>query len=59
MSIPLMTFFYLVGIDNLSDFGQKLMKTTARGSGIPVLLSIAPNRMLAKLANRFAKKYLA
>lgn len=52
-------FLDLSGIDNLSEFGQKLVKNTARGSGIPVSLGIAPTRTLAKLANRFAKKYPA
>lgn len=52
-------FLDLSGIDNLSEFGQKLVKTTARSSGIPVSLGIAPTRTLAKLANRFAKKYPA
>lgn len=49
----------LAGIDNLSDFGQKLVKTTSRSSGIPVSLGVAPTRTLAKLANSFAKRYPA
>lgn len=52
-------FLDLSGINNLSNFGQKLVRTTSRGSGIPVSLGIAPTRTLAKLANSFAKKYPA
>ena len=52
-------FLDLAGIDNLSDFGQKLVKTTSRSSGIPVSLGVAPTRTLAKLANSFAKRYPA
>ena len=52
-------FLDLSGINDLSDFGQTLVKTTHRGSGIPVSLGIAPTRTLAKIANRFAKKYPA
>lgn len=50
-------FLNLAGIPNLSSFGEKLVKTTARSSGIPVSLGIAPTRTLAKLANNYAKKY--
>ena len=52
-------FLDLAGINNLLEFGQKLVRTTAKGSGIPVSLGVAPTRTLSKLANRFAKKYPA
>ena len=52
-------FLDLAGINNLSEFGHKLVRTTAKGSGIPVSLGVAPTRTLSKLANRFAKKYPA
>lgn len=52
-------FLDLAGMDNLCEFGQDLVKTTSRSSGIPVSLGIAPTRTLVKLANRFAKKYPA
>ena len=52
-------FLDLSGIDNLSEFGQKIVKTTSKSSGIPVSLGIAPTRTLAKLANSFAKRYPA
>lgn len=52
-------FLDLAGMNNLSEFGHNLVKTTSRSSGIPVSLGIAPTRTLAKLANRFAKKHPA
>ena len=52
-------FLELAGINNLPEFGQKLVRTTSRSSGIPVSLGIAPTRTLAKLANNFAKRYPA
>ena len=52
-------FLDLAGIENFSEFGQKLVRTTCRSSGIPVSLGIAPTRTLAKLANSFAKRYPA
>ena len=52
-------FLDLEGINDLFNFGTKLVRITSRGSGIPVCLGIAPTRTLAKLANRFAKKYPA
>ena len=52
-------FLDLSGIDNLSEFGQKVVRTTSRSSGIPVSLGVAPTRTLAKLANSFAKRYPA
>jgi len=52
-------FLDLSGIENLTEFGQKLVRTTSRSSGIPVSLGIAPTRTLAKLANSFAKRYPA
>ena len=50
-------FVDLAGIPQLADFGQKLVRSTARSSGIPVCLGVGPTRTLAKLANHFAKKY--
>lgn len=52
-------FLDLSGIENLSEFGQKIVRTTSRSSGIPVSLGIAHTRTLAKLANSFAKRYPA
>lgn len=50
-------FLDLSGISSLEEFGKKIVRTTTRGSGIPVSLGVAPTRTLAKLANYFAKKY--
>lgn len=52
-------FLDLSGIENLSDFGQQIVKKTSKSSGIPVSLGVAPTRTLAKLANSFAKRYPA
>lgn len=42
---------------NLKEYGEKIVRTTIRNTGIPVSLGIAPTKTLAKLANKFAKKY--
>lgn len=52
-------FLDLSGIENLTEFGQKIVRITSRSSGIPVSLGIASTRTLAKLANSFAKRYPA
>ena len=41
------------------DYGKKIVTTVERSTGIPVCLGVAPTKTLAKLANRFAKKYPA
>lgn len=42
---------------NLKEHGEKIVRTTTRNTGIPVSLGIAPTKTLAKVANKFAKKY--
>jgi len=42
---------------NLHELGEKLVRTVKKGTGIPVSLGIAPTKTLAKVANKFAKKY--
>jgi len=42
---------------NLKEYGEKIVRTTTRNTGIPVSLGVAPTKTLAKLANKFAKKY--
>jgi len=42
---------------NLKEYGEKIVCTTTRNTGIPVSLGVAPTKTLAKLANKFAKKY--
>jgi len=52
-------FLDLAGIstDQLQLTGKTIVNTTTRNTGIPVSLGIAPTKTLAKMANRFAKKY--
>jgi DNA polymerase V len=52
-------FLLLDGFENidLKSFGEKIVRTTIRNTGIPVSLGIAPTKTLAKAANKFAKKY--
>ena len=42
---------------NLKEFGEKIVRTTTRNTGIPVSLGIAATKTLAKAASKFAKKY--
>ncbi len=42
---------------NLQEYGKKIVRDITQGTGIPVSLGIAPTKTLAKVANRFAKKY--
>lgn len=44
---------------DLNDYGKKIVKTTTKGTGIPISLGIAPTKTLAKVANKFAKKFPA
>ena len=54
-------FLLLDGFENinLKEFGEKVVRTTIRNTGIPVSMGIAPTKTLAKVANKFAKKYKA
>ena len=52
-------FINLNGINNLQALGEKIVSQVGRGTGIPVSLGIAPTKTLAKIANKFAKKYPA
>lgn len=42
---------------NLKKYGEKITKTVLRNTGMPVSMGIAPTKTLAKVANKFAKKY--
>lgn len=42
---------------NLREYGLYITSYIKRSTGIPVSMGIAPTKTLAKLANRFAKKY--
>lgn len=52
-------FMALEGFEhiNLKTYGEEIVRTTTRNTGIPVSLGIAPTKTLAKVANKFAKKY--
>ena len=52
-------FINLDGINDLQALGEKIVSQVVRGTGIPVSLGIAPTKTLAKIANKFAKKYPA
>ena len=50
-------FVKLHGIADLKPWGENLSKIIRQSVGIPVSIGIAPNKTLAKIASRFAKKY--
>lgn len=52
-------FVNLDGIRDLEPIGRKMVSGVTRGTGIPVSLGVAPTKTLAKIANKFAKKYPA
>lgn len=52
-------FINLDGINDLQALGEKIVSQVVRGTGIPVSLGIAPTKTLAKVANKFAKKFPA
>ena len=52
-------FINLDGIKEIQSLGVKVVNQVTKGTGIPVSLGIAPTKTLAKLANKFAKKYPA
>ena len=53
------SFLDLSGFDQsyLKEYGTKIAQTIKQGTGIPVSIGIAPTKTLAKVANKFAKKY--
>lgn len=42
---------------DLYEYGKKIVRTVTKSTGIPVSLGIAPTKTLAKIANKYAKKY--
>ncbi len=50
-------FLDLSGITNLQEVGVNIVRETSKGTGIPISLGVAPTKTLAKMANRYAKKY--
>jgi len=47
------------GMENfdLAVYGRKIVRTVTKNTGIPVSMGIAPTKTLAKVANKYAKKY--
>lgn len=52
-------FINLDGIDDVQSLGADIVYKVTHGTGIPVSLGIATTKTLAKIANKFAKKYPA
>ena len=52
-------FVYLDGMENinLQAWGEHLYKRIKRSVGMPVSIGLAPNKTLAKIASKLAKKY--
>ena len=52
-------FLSLSGFEhlNLTDYGRQIKKTVWQYTGLPVSVGIGPTKVLAKIANRFAKKH--
>lgn len=50
-------FLDMSGMKNLEEYGKHIVNTTTKWTGIPVSMGIAPTKTLAKVANKFAKKY--
>ena len=48
-----------MGGDQLRAYGEEIVRTVTKGTGIPISVGIAPTRTLAKVASKFAKKYPA
>lgn len=42
---------------DLKEYGENIVRTVTKGTGIPISMGIAPTKTLAKVANKFAKKY--
>ena len=53
------SFLSLKGFENydLKEYGNTIVRTVSKGTGIPVSMGIAPTKTLAKVASKFAKKY--
>lgn len=52
-------FMYLDGIeiDHLQQWGENLYKRIKREIGMPISIGLAPNKTLAKIASKLAKKF--
>lgn len=52
-------FLNLTSIQNLQSVGTDIVNRVRRGTGIPVSMGVASTKTLAKIANKYAKKYPA
>ena len=52
-------FLNLAGMEhfNIKEYAEKITNTVYRGTGLPVSMGIAKTKTLAKVANKYAKKY--
>jgi DNA polymerase V len=52
-------FLQFTGFDhfNLQTYGNEIRKTVLKSTGIPISIGFAPTKVLAKVANRIAKKF--
>lgn len=55
------SFLDFSGFDNidLNEYTRSMIRTVTKGTGIPVSAGVAGTKTLAKVANKFAKKYPA
>ncbi|KQC02114.1 Y-family DNA polymerase [Pedobacter sp. Hv1] len=49
-------FLNLKGFDNLQDYATEIRTSVVTNTGIPISLGVAPTKVLAKVANKKAKK---
>lgn len=49
-------FLNFSGIGNVKDLGHLIQQAILHGTGLPVCVGIGPTKVLAKIANAFAKK---
>ena len=50
-------FIYLPSIDHSQQWGENLHRRVKREVGIPISIGLAPNKTLAKIASKLAKKF--
>lgn len=44
---------------DLKEYGEQMVRRVTKGTGIPISLGVASTKTLAKVANKFAKRYKA
>lgn len=49
--------FFGFNLYDLREYGESIVQMVTKGTGIPVSMGIASTKTLAKVANKFAKKY--